>query len=80
MKRRKKKAKTESGVAFRGGDRMSRNKDSKKKRILSKALKQNRRVPIFVIAKTARRVMRNVKQRHWRVRKMKMAKRLRAAG
>lgn len=59
---------------------MARNKSEKKKKILSKALRQNRRVPIFVIAKTARRVMRNVKQRHWRVRKMKIQKKLRAAG
>jgi len=59
---------------------MSRNKSEKKKMILAKALKQNRRVPIFVIAKTARRVMRNVKQRHWRMRKLKVAKRLKKAG
>lgn len=59
---------------------MSRNKSSEKKKVLSKALKQNRRVPIFVIAKSARRVMRNVKQRHWRGRKIDVSKKLRAAG
>ncbi|HLD62968.1 MAG TPA: 50S ribosomal protein L39e [Candidatus Norongarragalinales archaeon] len=59
---------------------MSRNKSEKKKTILAKALKQNRRMPIFVIAKTARRVMRNVKQRHWRTRKLKLTKRMKKAG
>ena len=59
---------------------MARNKSSAKKSILSKALKQNRRVPIFVMAKTARRVIRNVKQRHWRVRKLKVKQRLKKSG
>jgi len=59
---------------------MSRNKSEKKKTVLAKALKQNRRMPIFVIAKTARRVMRNVKQRHWRTRKLKLTKRMKKAG
>jgi len=48
--------------------------------ILGKALKQNRRIPIFVMAKTARRVIRNVKQRHWRTRKMKVKQMMKAAG
>lgn len=59
---------------------MARNKDAKKKKILAKKLNQNRRIPIFVIAKTARRITRNSKQRHWRARKMKMKKLLRKVG
>ena len=59
---------------------MARNKTQKKKMIMAKALKRNRRIPIFVIAKTARRVMRNPIQRHWRSRKLKMTKRLKKAG
>ncbi len=61
-------------------EKMSRNKDAKKKMVLAKKLSQNRRIPIFVIAKTARRVTRNTKQRHWRGRKMKLAKLLRKVG
>lgn len=56
---------------------MSSRKDQKKKKILSKALSRNRRIPIFVIAKTARRVTRNTKQRHWRGKKLKLKKLLR---
>ncbi|MEM4254709.1 MAG: 50S ribosomal protein L39e [Candidatus Norongarragalinales archaeon] len=59
---------------------MSRNKTQKKKMVLAKALKQNRRVPIFVIAKTARRVMRNPVQRHWRTKKLKLTKRIKKTG
>ena len=42
------------------------------KKKLAKKMNQNRRMPIFVIAKTARRVMRNTKQRNWRRRKLKL--------
>ncbi len=59
---------------------MSRNKSPEKKAVLAKALKQNRRIPIFVIAKTARRVIRNTKQRHWRKKKLKVSKRMKKAG
>ena len=51
---------------------MTSNKSQKKKDVLSKKVRQNRRVPIFVIARTARRVSRNTKARNWRSRKMKI--------
>ena len=51
---------------------MSRNKDSKTKARLSHALASNRTVPVFVMAKTNRGVVRNLKQRHWRSRKLKL--------
>lgn len=50
---------------------MARNKTRTVKKKLSKALQQNRRVPIFAMAKTNRRVTRNVKQRHWKTSKLK---------
>ncbi len=51
---------------------MGKNKSEKLKKALSKALRQNRRVPIFAIAKTARRVTRNNKQRNWKRNKLKV--------
>ena len=39
---------------------------------LAKKIKQNRRLPIFVIARTARRLTRNVKTRNWRSKKLKL--------
>ncbi len=51
---------------------MSRNRSKAKKAVLTKALLQNRRMPIFVIARTARRVSRNSKTRNWRSEKMKI--------
>ncbi len=51
---------------------MPKNKSNAKKKALSKHLQQNRRVPVFVMAKTARRVMRNTKQRNWRSKKLKL--------
>ncbi|VVB69849.1 50S ribosomal protein L39e [uncultured archaeon] len=38
---------------------------------LAKALNQNRRVPLFVIAKTKRKISRNSKTRNWRQSKIK---------
>ena len=38
---------------------------------LAKALKQNRRIPLFVIAKTKRKISRNSKSRNWRAKKIK---------
>ncbi len=52
--------------------KMSSNKSQKKKLVLAKKLRQNRRVPIFVMAKTARRVTRNTEARNWRRRKLKV--------
>ena len=51
---------------------MSRNKTSKLKARLSHALKSNRSVPVFAMAKTNRKVVRNLKTRSWRGRKMKL--------
>ncbi len=54
------------------GVEMSSNKSKEKKNVLSRHLRQNRRVPIFVVARTARRVSRNVKARNWRTSKLKI--------
>ncbi|MFA6036079.1 MAG: 50S ribosomal protein L39e [Candidatus Micrarchaeia archaeon] len=54
---------------------MSRNKSKKMKSMLGSAARRNRRVPLFVMAKTARRVTQNTKRRHWRVRKLKLKER-----
>ena len=51
---------------------MGRNKTALKKARLGKALKQNRRLPIFVIAKTNRRVTQNAERRHWRSQKLRI--------
>ncbi len=51
---------------------MSRNRSKEKKAVLTKAISQNRRMPIFVIARTARKVSRNSKTRSWRSEKMKV--------
>ncbi len=51
---------------------MGSNKSSALKKVLSKALSQNRRVPLFVVAKTKRRVSRNTEQRNWRSSKLKV--------
>ncbi|MGB9577031.1 MAG: 50S ribosomal protein L39e [Candidatus Micrarchaeia archaeon] len=51
---------------------MGRNKSSALKAVLGKALRRNRRVPIFVIAKTKRRISRNPLARNWRRSKLKV--------
>ncbi|MBI4399499.1 50S ribosomal protein L39e [Candidatus Micrarchaeota archaeon] len=51
---------------------MSRVKTAIKKERLGKALKQNRRLPVFIIAKTNRKLTQNVRRRNWRVRKLKI--------
>lgn len=51
---------------------MSRIKSSKKKATLGKMMKRNRRMPLFVIAKTNRRVTQNREVRSWRTQKLKM--------
>ncbi|MDE1797910.1 MAG: 50S ribosomal protein L39e [Candidatus Micrarchaeota archaeon] len=43
-----------------------------KKAKLGRAARQNRRVPIFVMAKTNRRVTQNTSRRSWRSQKLKM--------
>ena len=51
---------------------MSRVKSSARKRHLGKELRRNRRIPIFVVAKTNRRISTNPRRRHWRSRKLKI--------
>ena len=51
---------------------MGRIKSKRVKATLGKMLKMNRRLPLFVIAKTNRRVMRNSEARNWRSQKLKM--------
>ena len=51
---------------------MARNKSSARKAVLAKALRQNRRLPIFVMARTNRRITRNPKARSWRFRRLKL--------
>jgi len=47
-------------------------KTSKVKATLGKMIKRNRRMPLFVIAKTNRRVTQNRERRSWRTQKLKM--------
>jgi len=47
-------------------------KTSEKKSRLGKKNKQNKRIPIFVIAKTKRKVTANNRRRDWRSRKLKL--------
>jgi len=51
---------------------MSRAKSSARKRHLGMELKKNRRLPVFVMAKTNRRITANPRRRHWRSRKLKL--------
>ena len=46
--------------------KMASRKSFRKKLALAKALRQNRRIPVFVIAATKRKVSRNPKARNWR--------------
>jgi large subunit ribosomal protein L39e len=50
---------------------MSRYKPLAKKLRLAKANKQNRRIPVWVIVKTNRKVLTHPKRRHWRRTKLK---------
>lgn len=50
---------------------MSKVKSPRKKALLGKALRSNRRMPLFVIAKTNRKVTQG-KRRHWRNQKLKV--------
>jgi large subunit ribosomal protein L39e len=51
---------------------MSKIKTSRVKATLGKMIKRNRRLPLFVIAKTNRKVTRNTETRNWRNQKLKM--------
>ncbi|MFH0927681.1 MAG: 50S ribosomal protein L39e [Candidatus Micrarchaeota archaeon] len=47
-------------------------KTSKKKSMLGKKNRQNKRMPIFVVAKTKRKVVSSNRRRDWRSRKLKI--------
>ncbi|MDK2790356.1 MAG: large subunit ribosomal protein L39e [Methanothermococcus sp.] len=51
---------------------MASNKPLGKKLRLAKALKQNRRVPLFVVGKTKGKVRSHPKMRHWRRKNLKL--------
>ena len=51
---------------------MSKIKSKRKKATLGKMMKRNRRMPLFVIAKTNRKVTQNRERRSWRNQKLKM--------
>ncbi|MFH0713351.1 MAG: 60S ribosomal protein L39 [Candidatus Micrarchaeota archaeon] len=51
---------------------MSRNKTPELKAKLAKALKQNRRMPVFVVARTDRKITYNRLTRNWRKKKLKL--------
>jgi large subunit ribosomal protein L39e len=51
---------------------MAKNKSSALKTVIAKGIKQNRRMPVFVIAKTKRKFTRNAKRRYWRAKKMRV--------
>lgn len=51
---------------------MSRIKTPRTKATLGKMIKRNRRIPLFVIAKTNRRVTQNRERRQWRSQKLNM--------
>ncbi|MBM3228845.1 50S ribosomal protein L39e [Candidatus Parvarchaeota archaeon] len=52
---------------------MGKIKSPEKKARLGHALKQNRRIPIFVIAKTNRRISHNRNRRAWRRQKLRIS-------
>jgi large subunit ribosomal protein L39e len=45
---------------------MARNKPGPKKKRLNKVIKTNRRVPVWVMQRTARKVTTHPKRHHWR--------------
>lgn len=47
-------------------------KTPRKKSMLGRKIKQNRRIPLFVISKTNRKVVQNRERRNWRSQKLKM--------
>ena len=51
---------------------MSKIKTPRAKATLGKMIKRNRRIPLFVIAKTNRKVTQNSERRSWRTQKLKM--------
>ena len=53
---------------------MAKNKSRVKKSVLVKANRQNRRIPLFVVAKTKRKVAFNRMRRNWRSQKLGLKK------
>lgn len=51
---------------------MSKNRTPREKEVIAKGLKQNKRMPLFVVAKTNRKVTSNNNRRNWRSGKLKM--------
>ncbi|MCX8167163.1 MAG: 50S ribosomal protein L39e [Candidatus Micrarchaeota archaeon] len=51
---------------------MSVSKSNMKKMILGKHKRMNRRIPLFVIAKTHRKIIQNKFRRNWRTDKLKI--------
>ena len=51
---------------------MSKIKTARAKATLGKMIKRNRRIPLFVIAKTNRKVSQNSERRNWRSQKLKL--------
>ena len=56
---------------------MSKVKTMKTKATLGKKMNQNRRIPLFVIARTNRRITQNSERRMWRTHKLKMQSQIR---
>ena len=56
----------------KNGEKMSRNKPLAKKLRLAKANKQNRRVPLWAMARTNRQLKYRPKPRHWRRNNLKV--------
>ncbi|MEM3373217.1 MAG: hypothetical protein QXF76_03310 [Candidatus Anstonellales archaeon] len=51
---------------------MSKVKSNFKKLILGKMRNRNRRIPVFVIARTHRKIVYNIFRRNWRTNKLKI--------
>ena len=47
-------------------------KSTEKKTALGAAMRKNKRVPLFVVAKTNRRIRENPHRRNWRKKKLKL--------
>ena len=52
---------------------MGSEKSKKEKDALVKAKRKNRRMPVWVVAKTNRRVVQNKERRHWRRNSLNLA-------
>lgn len=53
---------------------MTKDLRHKKKVHLGRKIRQNRRVPLFAMAKTNRKVSDNPKRRNWRTKKLKLSR------